>query len=247
MEKKYALGLIKDKEDKRDFLYKAHVGRNPESTDRKNIKMSPFIYNQFDIGSCVGNGVVKQFRHVLKINGQPDFEASRLFAYWIAREDKLNDTGASIRDAFKAMNKYGLCSEMLHPYITKNFAQTPSDAAFKEALDHQIIRYERLSQTKFAIQDAVAHGFPVVYGKLVYESFMSDIVASTGIVPVPNVNKEECYGGHCMVIFDYDKFGTVEPNSWGKEWGQNGVCQVPWEYVLNPELAFDFWVLYLSE
>ena len=50
-----------------------------------------------------------------------------------------------------------------------------------------------------------------------------------------------------MVAFDYDKFGTVEPNSWGKDWGQNGVCQVPWNYILNPELAFDFWVMKLTE
>lgn len=247
MERKYALGLIKDKEDKRDFLYKAHRGRNPMSTNRKNIKLSPYIYDQYDIGSCVGNGVVKQFRHVLKVNGQPDFDASRLFAYWIARTDKLNDTGASIRDAFKAMNRYGLCSEKLHPYITKNFANTPSEEAFKEALDHQTIRYERIPQSKFAIQDAVSKGYPVVYGKLLYESFMSDQVARTGIVPVPNIRNEECYGGHCMVIFDYESFGTVEPNSWGRGWGDKGIATVPWEYVLNPELCFDFWVLHLSE
>jgi C1A family cysteine protease len=247
MEKKYSLGLIKDKKDDRDVLYKAHRGRNPKSTDRKNILISPYIYDQKDIGSCVGNGVVKAFRHVLKINEQPDFDASRLFAYWIAREDKLNDTGASIRDAFKAMNKNGLCSEKLHPYITKNFSKTPSEEAFLEALDHQSIRYERLIQTKFSIQDAVSHGYPVVYGKLLFESFMSDQTAKTGIVPFPDVRREEFYGGHCMAIFDYDELGTVEVNSWGKEWGQDGTCHVPWEYVLNPQLAFDFWVLYLSE
>jgi len=242
------LGLIKDKTDERDILYKVRrPGLAPASTQMKNIREFPWRYDQADIGSCVGHGITEAFRRVLQVNKQPDFAPSRLFAYWIAREDKYNDTGASIRDAFKAMNKYGLCSEITYPYITSLFAATPSDAAFKEALDHQSIRYERLPRTKEAIMDAVSQGFPVVYGKLIYESFMSRKTADTGIVPIPKVKCEANYGGHCMCIFDYDEKYTIELNSWGVDWGQGGACKVPWEYVLDPNLCFDFWVLYLSE
>ena len=201
-----------------------------------------------NIGSCVGNGIVEAFRATLRKNNQPDYDLSRLFAYWISRQDKYNDTGASIRDAFKAVNKLGICSEQTWPYITSKFAQTPSITAFGEALEHQSITYERIYPvTKEAIMDAIYRGFPVVYGKLLYESFMSDRVAKTGIVSKPRTCWEDMMGGHCMVIFDYDKDGTIELNSWGRKWGMDGICHVPWDYVLNGKLCSDFWVFYKTE
>ncbi len=244
----YYLGQIKDKEDPRDFVYRVRRYKGlPDTTNRKNIKMFPYRYNQDALGSCVGHGIVEAFRYVLKTNNQPDFAASRLFAYYIARDDKNNDTGASIRDGFKAVNKYGLCSEKTVPYCIKKFAIKPSDDAFKEASDHQSIRYERLPQTKEAIKDAIHRGYPVVYGKLIYDSFMSEDVATSGLVPTPNTEDETLHGGHCMVIFDYDKDGTIELNSWGGSWGTGGTCHVPWEYVLDSKLCMDFWTFYVLE
>ena len=244
----YATGLNLDKVDKRDILYKiVRPGIVPKTTNRVNIDCFPYRYDQGSLGSCVGHSITETFCRVLQVNNQPDFEPSRLFAYYIARRDKNNDSGASIRDAFKAINKQGLCSEKTYPYKTCKFAQKPSDEAYREALDHQSIRYERLPQIKEVIMDAVSKGYPVVYGKSLHESFMSDKTAKTGIVPFPDMKKERCYGGHAMVIFDYDQDYTIELNSWGKDWGQNGSCQVPWEYVLDPQLTFDFWVLYTTE
>jgi C1A family cysteine protease len=246
--RKHNFGFIKDKWDHRDIYYKIRkYGYIPPTTNRKNISEFTYRYDQGQIGSCVANGVVTGFRRSLQMNKQPDFDASRLFTYWIARDDKNNDTGASIRDAFKAINKYGICSEMLWPYIPVKFASMPISKAFKEAEDHQAITYERIYPvTKEAIQDAVSRGFVVVYGKMLYESFMSAKVAKTGGVSVPSKCEDEI-GGHCMTIFDYDKEGTIELNSWGKDWGIDGTCHVPWKYVLDSKLCSDFWVLYKTE
>jgi C1A family cysteine protease len=245
---KWKYGFIADKPDKRDFLYQIRLPKlAPESTERKNINAFPWRYNQGNIGSCVGNGVVEAFRRVLQVNNQPDFDLSRLFAYYIAREDKLHDTGASIRDAFKAINQYGICSESVWPYNVLKYAFLPSNQAFLEALEHQSIRYESLPQKKEYIMDAVYSGFPVVYGKSIYESFETEEVTRTGIVPYPRKCREQFLGGHCMVIFDYDKNNTIELNSWGSGWGQEGICTVPWKYVLDSRLCRDFWVFYLTE
>jgi C1A family cysteine protease len=241
-------GYIPDKKDKRDIQYKLRIPKvTPASTERRNINAFTFRYDQGGLGSCVGNGVVEAFRRVLQVNNQPDFNLSRLFAYYISREDKLHDTGAVIRDSFKAINNYGICSEFTWPYIINKFAINPSDLAWSEALNHQSIRYESVPQKKEYIMDAVASGFPVVYGKSVYESFEASEVASTGIVPYPRRCREQLLGGHCMVIFDYDETGTIELNSWGTGWGQNGVCHVPWKYVLHRKLCRDFWVFYQTE
>jgi len=246
----HGMGFRPDQKDDRDLVYKIRrITRElPATTNRENIAMFPYRYDQGQIGSCVGHGVCAAFRRVLQINQMPDFDPSRLFAYFIARRDKKVDEGASIRDAFRAMNRAGLCSEKTWPYIERKFAVAPSKEAWKEAMDHQTIRYEKIwPVTKDTIRDAVSSGYPVVYGKMIYESFMSQAVARTGEVPMPNKKAEQMYGGHCMIIFDYDEVGTVELNSWGKNWGQKGLCRVPWNYVLDTELCQDFWVIYLTE
>jgi C1A family cysteine protease len=242
---KYNFGLIQDKTDYRDHIYrlKSPSINLPVSTERRNISNFPYRYNQGNLGSCVGHGVSEAYRAILFNLKKPDFEPSRLFAYYIARNNKKRDTGASIREAFKAVNKYGLCGEITWPY-SKLFNQKPTKEAFKEALNHQSIKYERLPQSKLAIMDAITNGNVVVYGKQIFDSFM---IPKDGNVPYPDVKTEPYHGGHCMVIFDYDENGTVELNSWGSAWGRGGTCNVPWRYVLDPNLCSDFWVFYLVE
>jgi hypothetical protein len=249
---KIFFGLKRDIKDDRDHIYKSRrpLKELPDSTHMKNINAFHVRYDQQNLGSCVGNGVLAAFRRTLQVNKQPDFDGSRLFAYYNARsdEDKPSDSGASIRDGIKALNKYGLCSEAMWPYIVARFAEKPPPEAFNEGLDHQALQYDRIYPvTKDAIKDALVQGYPIVYGKILYESFMTEEVSRTGIVPLPRKCCDNEIGGHCMDIFDYDNEGLWELNSWGADWGINGICKIPWKYVLDPKLAFDFWVVYLTE
>lgn len=242
-------GLIRDEKDERDFTYKLRRPGQiyPVSTNRVNIEEFLYRYDQGDLGSCCAFGAIEAFRRMLQVNKMSDWDPSALFAYWTLRVDKNRDCGGQIRDAFKAMNVYGICREETWPYDVRNFKNLPSQQAFMEGLDHQAITYERISPvTKEAIQDALSHGYPIVYGKDLFSSFESDWVKQTGIVPMPS-KCEAMVGGHCMVIFDYDELGTVELNSWGRDWGIDGTCHFPWEYVLNEKWCNDFWVLYKSE
>lgn len=243
-------GLQRDKPDTRDILYKIRMpGLAPSTTNMQNIHQFALRYDQGSLGSCTANAALYAFRRVLQVNGQPDWDASRLFAYYNARTDdcKSEDSGASIRDVIKGLAKYGVCHEKTWPYVISKFATEPDAASFFEALDHQAIKYERLPQSKEAIMDAVWRGYPVVYGKILYESFMTEDVARSGIVPYPRKCWDGKIGGHAMMIIDYDEGFTIEMNSWGSAWGQGGICKVPWKYVLDPSLAFDFWVIYITE
>jgi hypothetical protein len=249
---KYNFGHKKDTWDPKDIYYKVRkpVEQLPVSTELKNLKAFTWRYDQFNLGACVGHGIVAGFRRSLQVNGQPDFAPSRRFAYYIARPDdeKGVDSGAQIRDGFKAVNKFGLCSEDLWAYIIEKFAECPTKEAFNEALKHKSIVYERIYPvTKEAIMDALFHGFPVVYGMRLFESFMSKEVARTGIVPMPKKWEQEV-GSHCKAMFDYDNTRNVvnELNSWGPEWGKNGTCDIPWEYILS-KYSSDFWVFYKTE
>jgi C1A family cysteine protease len=242
-------GLIRDKKDKRDFIYKATKPcyDMPVTTDRKNISEFQYVYDQGSLGSCCAFGAVEAFRRVLQVNKMPDWEASPLFAYWTLRSDKSRDCGGQIRDAFKAMNQFGICCEKTWPYIPCKLKTEPPHSAFIEALDHQSIVYERIYPvTKLSIMDAISRGYPVVFGMDLHSSFESDWVKETGLVPMPEKN-EAMVGGHCMIIFDYDELGVVILNSWGRDWGIYGTCHITWEHILKEEWCNDFWVLYKSE
>jgi C1A family cysteine protease len=56
---------------------------------------------------------------------------------------------------------------------------------------------------------------------------------------------EKVVGGHCVVAVGYDdaKRTFIIRNSWGTSWGMKGYCTIPYEYLLNPDLASDFWTI----
>jgi C1A family cysteine protease len=85
---------------------------------------------------------------------------------------------------------------------------------------------------------------PFAFGFTVYESFESDAVAQTGIVPMPSSN-EEVLGGHAVLAVGYDDASTsfIVRNSWGPNWGQKGYYQMPYGYLTNTDLASDFWAI----
>ena len=71
------------------------------------------------------------------------------------------------------------------------------------------------------MKQCLASGFPFVIGFQVYQSFESDQVASTGIVPMPDVNNEQLLGGHAVLVVGYDDSNQwfIVRNSWGSWMG----------------------------
>ena len=75
------------------------------------------------------------------------------------------------------------------------------------------------------MQGCLAEGFPFVFGFTVYESFESQPVADTGIVPMPTTG-EKVVGGHCVAAVGYDdtKRAFIIRNSWGTGWGSKATA-----------------------
>ena len=95
--------------------------------------------------------------------------------------------------------------------------------------------------------NALMEGFPISCGISVFESFMSEEVAKTGIVPMPDVHNENMVGGHAIAVVGYIKEEDMflMRNSWGTSWGLNGYFKIPAAYLCSPEYASDFWVISL--
>ncbi len=249
-----------DLPDFRDFSFKQNIlvkSPLPQKVDLR-AKCS-LIEDQGHIGSCTGNALagllefleikdLKDKDHTDPFVFNPDtFEnLSRLFIYYNERvlENRVNeDTGASLRDGIKSLALWGICRETLWPYDPQILFKKPSLSAFNEAKNHKISSYYRIENLTEA-RECLASGFPFVFGFSVYESFESQTVAKTGMMPVPK-KKERLLGGHAVMAVGYDdlKKLLIIRNSWSAKWGLKGYFYMPYEIAENTNLAADFWTI----
>jgi C1A family cysteine protease len=170
--------------------------------------------------------------------------------YWTERNfegDVNQDAGGEIRDVVKMAAKYGTALESTWPYSDDGvqFKVKPSIESFTEGLQHKALQYQSVPQTLDAFFHVLAvFNRPIIMGVQLYASFEGEAVAACGIVPMP-LPGEECLGGHAVLIVGYDKNKQMflVRNSWGDQWGVQGNFWIPFDYVMNPDLADDFWVI----
>lgn len=246
-------GWKPDKPDHRDHAYKVERLAPVQSiylSDKYNLATP---YDQGDLGSCTANALAfaAHFdllnKHVQNRTVAP-FIPSRLFIYYYERSLEGSipfDAGAEIRDGIKVLATYGIPSEDVWTYDITQFAVEPPATAAFWAKRLTGLTYQSIDNTnKQLLITALTQGLPIVFGMTVYQSFMTDQVAATGVVPYPG--NEPVAGGHAMAIVGYhaqdDSF--IVRNSWGTRWGQGGYCRIPAAYLTNPNLATDFWVIY---
>ena len=241
-----------DSIDKRDIIFKAtklkvHNVILPESFSLRDSM--PPILNQSSLGACGPNQISNAIRYCLTKLKLSEFQPSRLYLYYFTRVTEgsslTEDTGITIRGGLKAIQKYGACSEHNWGYDITKFTQKPSDQCVVAGKSHiNGFRYISVQQSLINIKQALFGGFPIILGIKVYNSFESDLVSKTGVVPMPNIKKEGCLGGHCVNIVGFDdktqRFTCG--NTWG-EWGDKGYFTIPYDYILDNSLAFDFWII----
>ena len=246
-------GWIPDLPDHRDHLFAAPpalMRSLPRAVDLRGG--CPAVYDQGELGSCTANAIAGaiQFEQ-LKQKLPQAFTPARLFIYYNERaiEGTIDsDSGAQIRDGIKSVAAQGAPPEADWPYDIEQFAVQPPPRAYADAAQHKVLRYQRIVQTANQLKSCLAAGYPFVFGFTVYESFESPDVAATGIVPLPGPD-ESVLGGHAVVAVGYDDAAGrwIVRNSWGSGWGQAGYFTMPYAYLVDPDLASDFWTLRLVE
>lgn len=251
--RKSKYGWVPDIPDRRDLTFASIAPKAGPLPSRIDLRANmPPVYNQGDLGSCVAQAIVANAVYCLKKQAGKTVTPSRLFLYFNARVflgTEGTDSGAMIRDGIKTMAKEGSCAEVMWPYRIKDFTRKPPDKCYQEALEHQAMKYYRLPTANIGMARAcLAAGFPFVFGMAVYESFESEAVAKSGVVPMP-LPTETMLGGHAVLGVGYndDTKQLVVRNSWGDKWGQSGYFLLPYEFVQTSDYVDDFWTIRLME
>jgi C1A family cysteine protease len=245
-------GWVPDIPDHRDHLYAAPVvnlAKLPRKMDLR-ARCPKGVYDQGSLGSCTSNAIAAavQFDR-MKQKLKPAFIPSRLFIYYNERVIEgtvASDNGASLRDGVKSVATLGDCPETLWPYNIRKFADKPTATAFQQALKYKAVQYQRVSRNLNQMKGCMASGYPFVFGFSVYDSFESDAVAGSGVVPLP-ASSETLLGGHAVLAVGYDDTQQrfIVRNSWGAKWGLHGYFTMPYEYLLDDGLSDDFWTIRL--
>ncbi len=212
-------GWQRDVPDFRDMSFSLPIQfRNavlPAKVDLRNLHV--VVFQQDTLGSCTANAIATaHLFDQIKQQSKTPVVPSRLFIYYNEREIEGTigtDSGAQIRDGIKSIARQGVCHEESWPYIISKFAKKPSDKCYVEAMDHQAVQYSVVNQNLNDLRACLAAGFPIIFGFAVYESFETEMVATTGIMPMPK-QTERMKGGHAVLCLSED---TKIPLLNGKE------------------------------
>jgi len=222
----------------------------------------PSVYDQEQLGSCVANATAAILQYERKRQGLPEGDRvpSRLMIYYGARslEGTVDvDAGSEIRDAIKFVAANGTAFEDgpdAWPYDPARFNQRPPQVVWDRAYRDRHVAYRPVAQNATHLMAALAEGWPVAFGFLVYSGLDSEEVAkndradpASGRLIMPRQN-EAAEGGHAVVLvgYDYPNRSFLVRNSWSAAWGLRGHFIMPFEYVLRSDLSNDFWTVQIT-
>jgi len=238
-------GCRRDTKDARDHMMPPRAMRIPAAVDLR--PHCPGVMDQGQLGSCTAHGITGALRYELMRAGRADVPLARLQLYYDERAIEgtiASDAGAEIRDGIKSANKKGVAHEALWPYRIKKYRTKAPDSVYADARHCKALSYQRVEVNAAALRQAIALGHTPVIGVTLYDSFESEAVAKTGMVPMP-AKHEASVGGHCMYVVGYgQKPGhfTVR-NSWAADWGDKGDCYFPEAYLGSALYGSDYWII----
>jgi len=207
------------------------------------------VEDQSAVNSCVANSLVGAYEYLAKRHLGEAGDVSRLFVYYYARVFDgwaKKDQGCTITNAIKVLEEYGSCSEETWGYHPDLVNEEPHEEAIEEASNFLIEEADEIPVELYSMKHCLAEGYPFTFGLRLFKTF--DHARKKGIVPMPNFSTEEgreSHGNHAMLCVGYldaHKLFIVR-NSWGEDWGDQGYCYIPYDYMTNPELCWDCWAI----
>ena len=219
---KYSMGALFSKPDVRDF-----VASTTQRDFPKEFKLNlPKVKDQGNVGSCVAHSLALIIEYFNEIESNAFVEMSIGYIYGNRRLSTYKGSGMYTRDAIKTAVKYG---DVIKNLMPNNIEVPEAINVFEEKVEEienkgipfRIAEYFKLNSIE-SIKTSLMDNGPVIMTM----NWWDDIEIVDGIMKTSQKNST---GGHCMVIYGWNEKGWLVRNSWGKEWGDNGNCIIPFD------------------
>ncbi len=226
---------------------KAQVYEGLEDDNTKNplpemvslAAFAPARQNQGKQGSCVAWSATYAARTILEAaSTRQDPNSIAYSPAFMYNNIALQDCqGAYIQKAMEFMQQKGAVSYQDFRYDENDCTRQASGQLQQRASQNKIHGFHRLTETDDvnginirAVKEHLAKDAPVVIGMMVGGTFMQDMMGQKVWHPSGNDERMTGFGGHAMCVIGYDdriEGGAFQiMNSWGPEWGQNGIAFV---------------------
>lgn len=213
-------------------------------------KFCPPRLNQGQQGSCVAWASAYAARTIVQAQAtgaDPKRTAfSPAYMYNQIKIDNSDCQGSYIQRAMEQMSKSGALPFSQFAYTDASCSKQPTQQDVQQAMPFRIKGFQRLSNQAdpnsrvnlLAMKQQLAQGAPIVIGLMVGGSFMQNMAGQAEWIPTESDYQMQGFGGHAMCVVGYDDFkfqnggetvgGFQIMNSWGPEWGKNGLAWVPY-------------------
>lgn len=182
------------------------------------------IKNQGNVGSCVAHALSSMLEKYNEIFSTGWIYGYRPFYYH-------QGTGMYPREALKTLQKLGAVKE-------QDFSFNIEMDEAKEKVNSRLTYLKRLAQ-EFKIKSYVRLKNNNEIKQFLYNSkcpipfsiYVDGLKVNNEIIETPK--SYENLSSHMMLIIGWNKDGFIIQNSWGINWGNNGIAILPYEYEIK--------------
>ena len=216
------------------------AGKNPLPEAVSLLKYAPTRGNQGQQGSCVAWSCAYASQTIVTAAATgADPNQIRFSPSYLYNQIKLDGCqGSYIQRAMESMRSNGGVALSQYPYNDQDCDREPSSSDVQKGRQNVIHGFTRITNgdnvneiSVRGIKEHLAKNAPVAIGMMVGQSFMQDMMGQELWQPQGMDESQMGMGGHAMSVIGYDdrKYngGAFQiMNSWGPEWGKEGVAWV---------------------
>lgn len=208
--------------------------KNPLPESVSLLQYAPDRQNQGQQGSCVAWSSVYAARTIVEAASTRQNANSTAYSpAFVYNQIGLEGCqGAYIQNAMEFMTTKGVVPYNDFPYTDQDCSRQPNSALENKATQNKLHGFTRLTDGESteginvrAVKEHLAKDAPVVIGMMVGGSFMQGMMGKEMWAPTDEDRSQAGFGGHAMCVIGYDdrKQAFQIMNSWGPEWGNNGI------------------------
>ncbi|MBC7889564.1 MAG: C1 family peptidase [Ferruginibacter sp.] len=211
--------------------------KNPLPESVSLLRFAPDRQNQGKQGSCVAWSSVYAARSIVEAASTGASGNSTAYSpAFVYNQIGLEDCqGSYIQKAMEFMTDKGVIPYNDFPYTDQECSRQPTSALWNKAAENRMHGFKRLTDGESvdginvrAVKEHLAKDAPVVIGMMVGGTFMQEMMGKDTWAPSNEDRSQMGFGGHALCVIGYDdrRQAFQIMNSWGPEWGDNGVAWV---------------------